>query len=77
MLYDAYFLRNWKFSKKMIFLFFAKNPTQPFSQKVSVAEHWDQVFWIPRIILHQKHPLLTEKTFFFNLFNTKMIILRI
>ena len=68
----------------MILLFFAKNPTQPFffrklpiSQKVSIVEHWDQVFWIPRLILHQKHPLLTEKTFFFNLFNTKMIILRI
>ena len=34
------------------------------SQKVSIVEHWDQLFWIPHIILHQKHPLLTKKKIF-------------
>ena len=33
----------------------------PISQKVSIVELWDQLFWIPRVILHQKHPLSTRK----------------
>ena len=81
MLYDAYFLRNWEFSQKNDFVFCYKPHLAivfrklPISQKVSVVEHWDQLFWIPRIILHQKHPLRTGKKFFFNFFNTKMTVL--
>ena len=37
---------------------------RPISQKVSTLELWDQLFWIPRIILHQKHPLPTRKNNF-------------
>ena len=44
------------------------------SQKVSIVEHWDQLFWIPRIILHQIHPLLTKKIFFW-IFNKYMTFL--
>ena len=37
---------------------------RPISQKVSTLELWDQLFWIPRVILHQKHPLPTRKNNF-------------
>ena len=43
------------------------------SQKVSIVEHWDQLFWIPRIILHQKHPLLTKKKLFFDFLTSKWL----
>ena len=33
----------------------------PISQKVSVVEHRDQIFLLPPLILHQKHPLLTKE----------------
>ena len=67
------------FWKKMVLLFFC-HKSQPsiffrnllISQKVSIVEHWDQLFWIPRIILHQNHPLLTRKNFFFRFFNKNM-----
>ena len=72
MLYDAYFLRNLEFSKKNGWLRFVapNNKTiffrkVPISLKVSVVEYRDQLFRIPRIILHQKHPLLTSKKIFF------------
>ncbi len=89
--YDAQFLINWQFYKKKIYCcFLPQTPFSqrthrwpygpcflklPISQKVSVVEHWDQLFWIPRIILHQKHPLQTGKKIFFNFFNTKMTFL--
>ena len=47
----------------------------PISQKLSVVVHRDQLFWIPRIILHQKHSFSTGNNFFFNFFNTKMTFL--
>ena len=49
-------------------IFFRKVPIW---LKVSIVEHWDQLFWIPRIILHQKHSLPTEKNFIFNFFTKK------
>ena len=36
----------------------------PISQKLSVVVHRDQLFWIPRIILHQKHSFSTGNNFF-------------
>ena len=44
-------------------IFFRKVPIW---LKVSMVEHWDQLFWIPRIILHQKRSLPTGKNFIFN-----------
>ena len=70
MLYDAYFLRNWEFSQKNDFVVFCYKPhlaivfrKLPISQKLSIVERQDQLFWIPRIILHQNHSLPTGKKF--------------
>ena len=41
------------------------------SLKVSVVEHWDQLFWIPPLILHQKHPFRTKKKQFFRFLSQK------
>ena len=41
----------------------------PISKKITVVEHWDPLFWFSRIILHQKHPLPTEKKLFYEFFN--------
>ena len=49
-------------------IFFRKVPIW---LKVSIVEHWDQLFWIPRIILHQKRSLPTGKNFIFNFFTKK------
>ena len=71
MLYDAYFLKYWVLYKENDFIVFCHKPhlaivfrKLPISQKLSVVEQWDQHFWIPRIILHQKHLLPTRKMFF-------------
>ena len=52
----------WEFSHKISFTYSYRK--LPISQKVSTLELWDQLFWIPRIILHQKHPLPTRKNNF-------------
>ena len=84
MLYNAYFLRNWEFSQKNDFVVFCYKPhlaivfrKLPISQKLSIVERQDQLFWIPRIILHQNHSLPTGKKFLKFFFYTKMIFLKI
>ena len=52
----------WEFSHKISITF--SHRKLPISQKVSTLELWDQLFWIPRIILHQKRPLPTRKNNF-------------
>ncbi len=56
----------WQKNNKTIF--FRK---VPILLKVSVVEYWDQLFWIPRIILHRKRSLTTRKKFIFNFFTQK------
>ena len=45
------------------------------SQKVSIVEQWDQLFWIPCINLHQKCSHRLEKKIYFQFFHSKRTFL--
>ena len=65
-------MAGWDLWQKTTKPSFQKSPN---FAKISVVEHWDQLFWIPCINLHQEHSLSTGKKSIFDFFHKKRTFL--